>query len=304
MGWGFPSRSRGGPAHADRRHTSQAWGAGYPRTIGPGAGLGVQPRPWGGGARGGGRAGNDPGRVVVVQRVGSGPAEGTRGLGGETTRGGRGAGAPGGGRGRALTVGFPGQLLHNFGLQLAVGFPHPRRPRPPVPGPDPGGAPRGNGSAGAGRGGRGGAHGGRRAERSRAGAAPLSAPCPRGPGAELRRAALRCASGGASAVLGAARARGRRAAAGQAGPSAAALSRRRGASCVGLGAGAAAVLRGRPWLLSSAAHARGCAPCAPASRLPPAPRARGGPGAATQRPAPPPAPHPPRRACARGTAAP
>lgn len=70
--------------------------------------------------------------------------------------------------------------------------------------------------------------------------------------------------------------------------------------------------RGRPWLLSSAAHARCCAPsrrrpCAP--RLPPPAsrphrRARGGPGAATQRPAPPPAPHPPGRACARGSAGP
>ena len=81
-------------------------------------------------------------------------------------------------------------------------------------------------------------------------------------------------------------------------------------SCAGLGADAAAVsprsslvteLRGTCSLLRSLSPPPLRSP-PPASR--PHRRARGGPGAATQRPAPTPAPHPPGRACARGTATP
>lgn len=81
-------------------------------------------------------------------------------------------------------------------------------------------------------------------------------------------------------------------------------------SCAGLGADAAAVLprsslvtelRGTCSLLRSLSPPPLRSP-PPASR--PHRRARGGPGAATQRPAPPPAPHPPGRACARGTTTP
>lgn len=248
---------------------------GCPRTIGPGVRLGARPRAsegpgaWGqsrgrprergclAGSRplGGGHWGHGAGWC------GRGGARGGRGARGRRQRRGRGAGVPAG----ALTVGFPGQLLHNFRLQLAVGFPHPRRPRPPRPGPDPVGAPSGSGWAGAGRaGGAGGPGRGR--------AFVCAGPAGPGHGGTVRQArAVRPP------------------------PSPGAAAR----SCAGLGADAAALsprsslvteLRGTCSLLRFALAA---APALPASR--PHRRAGGGPGAATQRPAPPPAPHPPAR---------
>lgn len=252
-----------------------------PRTIGPGVGLAGRSV----------RAGNDRGEGGGVDAMGSGPGAGARALGAARRAG----GALGGGPGRALTVGLPGQLLHNLGLQLAVRFPHPRRPRPLPPGRTRRGAQQERigqaraGAAGAGRaeaGGRAGPGPGRAfvcAEPARPGLGAPRPAAPRGPG---RRAGT-----GASA------------AAGQAGPWAAALSGRRGAGCAGLGwAPTRPRCSGRPWLLGSAAHARCCAACAAARlpRLPPHRRARGGPRAATQRWRHLPPPHPPPpRACAR-----
>lgn len=199
---------------------------------------------------------------------------------------GRGAAGKGGGKVVArrgignrgsLTVGFSGQLLHNFRLQLAVGFPHARRPRPPLPGPDPLGAPSGSGWVGPGR--------------AEAGRPDWAGPGPRlclaVPARPVRGAPAGCATAaGCSRGLGdrAARARPWRC-----------RRPRRGVARGWAPQPPALSSRGRPWLLGCAAHARcrcaAAAPALPASR--PHRRARGGLGAATQRPAPPPSQHPP-----------
>lgn len=180
-----------------------------------------------------------------------------------------GIGDPGWG---ALTVGFSGQLLHNFRLQLAVGFPHARRPRPPLPGPDPLGAPSGSGWVGPGC-----------AEAGRPGwAGPEPRLCLAVPARPVRGAPARCATAadGSRGLGDPARARPWRCRRPRRG-----VARGWAPQPPGLGS------RGRPWLLGCVAHARyrcaAAAPTLPASR--PHRRARGGLGAATQRPAPPPA---------------
>lgn len=172
----------------------------------------------------------------------------------------------------ALTVGFSGQLLHNFRLQLAVGFPHARRPRPPLPGPDPLGAPSGSGWVGPGC-----------AEARRPGwAGPGPRLCLAVPARPVRGAPARCATAadGSRGLGDPARARPLRCKRPRRG-----VARGWAPQLPGLGS------RGRPWLLGCVAHARyrcaAAAPTLPASR--PHRRARGGLGAATQRPAPPPA---------------
>lgn len=111
VGCGCPEDLEWSLEQTDRRHPARAGGGGAGRTMGQ-----VQGR---------GAAGKGGGKVAAQWGIGD----------------------PGWG---SLTVGFSGQLLHNFRLQLAVGFPHARRPRPPLPGPDPLGAPSGSGWVGPG----------------------------------------------------------------------------------------------------------------------------------------------------------
>lgn len=233
--------------------------------------------------------------------MGGGVGAGTRGLG----ESGRGGGALGGGPGRALTVGLPGQLLHYFGLQLAVRFPHPRRPRPLPPGGTRRGAQRERiGRARAGPRGRGGAHGGRRAGGPGRAGPRLCLRRTRGPGWGLR--ALRCATRPVAprppGTLRGDRARGRRRA-GRAVGRRPLWAPRRGLRWAGPGADAAAELPVVPGYWAPR-HMLAAAPPAPPPLLPrlapPAPRpppARtGAPGWTRSRHsalAPPPAPAPP-----------
>lgn len=213
----------------------------------------------------GGRAGDSRGGVAASRGAGpwgaarhwgaepAGAGEGARV--GEARGGGAAPGARRGGPGGRTHSRFPGQLLHSFRLQLAVGFPHPRRrPRSRA-------RPR---------------RGTQRERLGRGGA--------RGPAGQAGSRAFVCA--------GPAEAGARGPAYGEPGPSG-----RRPLRAPRLGCWAGRrqprCRRGRPWLLSSAAHARCCASLlAAAPALPPPARtgARGGPGRHSAPGALPPAP--------------